>query len=159
MGNALVARLLYDIRRAGVDLRYKTEMKRLVRLGDEIVGAVFVSSTGEIAIRARKGVILATGGIGWNRELRERFLPEAARDYSLAPSSNTGDGILEAERVHAAIESDLESPALWMPCSVMPQPEGEKSVFPHIMLDRAKPGLLAVDRGRSTLCERSRFLP
>jgi succinate dehydrogenase/fumarate reductase flavoprotein subunit len=146
MGNAFVARLLYDIRSVGADLRYQTELKRLVRVGDKIVGAVFLTPAGELAIRARKGVVLATGGIGWNRELRERLLPEAARDYSLAPSSNTGDGILSAERVGAEIETDLESPALWMPSSVMEQPDGRISVFPHIMLDRAKPGLLAVDR-------------
>src|SRR5579863_9184541 len=33
-----------------------------------------------------------------------------------------------------------------MPSSVMKQPDGHLSVFPHIMLDRAKPGLLAVNR-------------
>jgi succinate dehydrogenase/fumarate reductase flavoprotein subunit len=34
---------------------------------------------------------------------------------------------------------------LWMPSSVMPQPDGHISVYPHIMLDRAKPGLIAVN--------------
>ena len=51
-----------------------------------------------------------------------------------------------AERVNAMIERDLESPALWMPSSVMAQADGHVSVFPHIMLDRAKPGLLAVNK-------------
>jgi succinate dehydrogenase/fumarate reductase flavoprotein subunit len=99
-----------------------------------------------VAIRARKGVVLATGGIGWSRDLRERLFPDAARRFSLAPPSNTGDGILAAERVNAVIEHDLESPALWMPSSVMAQADGHVSVFPHIMLDRAKPGLLAVNK-------------
>jgi hypothetical protein len=98
------------------------------------------------ALRARKGVVLATGGIGRSRELRERLFPDAARRFSLAPSSNTGDGILAAERVSAVVEHDLDSPALWMPSSVMAQADGHVSVFPHIMLDRAKPGLLAVNK-------------
>jgi succinate dehydrogenase/fumarate reductase flavoprotein subunit len=98
-----------------------------------------------VTVRARKGVVLATGGIGWSRELRERLLPEAARERSLAPLSNSGDGILAAERAHADIENDLESPALWMPSSIMNQGDGHMSVFPHILLDRAKPGLLAVN--------------
>ena len=146
MGNALVARLFYDLRRTKVEIRFLTGLRELIKTGDEIVGAVMISPNGELAIRARKGVVLATGGIGWSGELRERLLPESARRYSLSPSSNTGDGILAAERALAETEENLESPALWMPCSVMPQPDGHLSVFPHILLDRAKPGLLAVDR-------------
>ncbi|MET4804035.1 FAD-dependent oxidoreductase [Bradyrhizobium sp. LB11.1] len=146
MGNALVARLFDSVRRAGVHLRFETALREIICEGDDIVGAVLSSPSGEVAIRARKGVVLATGGIGWSRELRERLFPDDARRFSLAPSSNTGDGILAAERVNAVIERDLESPALWMPSSVMAQADGHVSVFPHIMLDRAKPGLLAVDK-------------
>ena len=145
MGNALVARLLDSVRRAGVELRFETALREIICEGDDIVGAVLSSPTGEVAIRARRGVVLATGGVGWSRELRERLFPGAARRFSLAPSSNTGDGILAAERVNAVIERDLDSPALWMPSSVMAQADGHLSVFPHIMLDRAKPGLLAVN--------------
>jgi succinate dehydrogenase/fumarate reductase flavoprotein subunit len=146
MGNALVGRLLHDIRRLGVDIRYQTALKELIKAGDEIAGAVLTTPAGEIALRACKGVVLATGGIGWSDELRERLLPETARRYSLAPDSNTGDGILAGERAAGSIDTELNSPALWMPSSVMKQPDGHLSVFPHIMLDRAKPGLLAVDR-------------
>jgi succinate dehydrogenase/fumarate reductase flavoprotein subunit len=146
MGNALVARLFAGIRRAGVDLRFETALREIICDGEAAVGAVLSSPGGEVTIRARKGVVLATGGIGWSRELRERLFPEAARRFSLAPASNTGDGIFAAERVNAIIEHDLDSPALWMPSSVMAQPDGHLSVFPHIMLDRAKPGLLAVSK-------------
>jgi succinate dehydrogenase/fumarate reductase flavoprotein subunit len=145
MGNAVVARLLSDLRRLAVEMRYQTAMKELIGVNDEIVGAVLATPTGQIAVRARKGVVLATGGIGWSEDLRERFLQENARRYSLSPDSNTGDGILAGERASGEIERELESPALWMPSSMMKQPDGHLSVFPHIMLDRAKPGLLAVD--------------
>jgi succinate dehydrogenase/fumarate reductase flavoprotein subunit len=119
-------------------------LKELVKISDEIVGAVLTTPTGALALRARKGIVLATGGIGWSEELRERFLPENTRRYSLAPETNTGEGILAAELVRGRIDSKLYSPALWMPSSVMKQPDGHLSVFPHIMLDRAKPGLLAI---------------
>jgi succinate dehydrogenase/fumarate reductase flavoprotein subunit len=144
MGNALVARLLYDLRRLAVDIRYRTALKELIKVGDEIVGAILTTPSGTLALRAKRGVVLATGGIGWSKELRERFLPESTRRYSLAPDANTGDGILAGERVRGEIDRQLVSPALWMPSSVMLQPDGHLSVFPHIMLDRAKPGLLAV---------------
>ncbi|MBR0870406.1 FAD-dependent oxidoreductase [Bradyrhizobium tropiciagri] len=145
MGNALVARLLHDLRRLAIDIRFHTALKELIKSGDQIVGAVLTTPTGEIALRARKGVVLATGGIGWSTELRERLLPEGTRRYSLSPDTNTGDGILAGERISGEIDRNLDSAALWMPSSVMTQPDGHLSVFPHIMLDRAKPGLLAVD--------------
>jgi succinate dehydrogenase/fumarate reductase flavoprotein subunit len=144
MGNALVARLLYDLRRLAADIRYNTTLKELVKIGDEIVGAVLTTPTGALVLRAKKGVVLATGGVGWSEVLRERFLPDNTRRYSLTPDTNTGDGLLAGERVCGEIDSKLVSPALWMPSSVMKQPDGHLSVFPHIMLDRAKPGLLAV---------------
>ena len=146
MGNALVGRLLHDIGRLSVNIRYRTSLKELIRDGDEIVGAVLTRPLGEIAVRARRGVVLATGGIGWSDDLRKRLLPENTRRYSLSPASNTGDGILAGERVSGEIDSELNSPALWMPSSVMKQPDGHLSVFPHIMMDRARPGLLAVDK-------------
>jgi len=146
MGNALVARLLHDLKRQAVDIRYQTALEELVKDGNEVVGAILLSPEGKRAVRARKGVVLATGGIGWSEALRERLFPEQARRTSLAPASNTGDGILAGERASGVIEQQLESPALWMPSSMMTQANGEFSVFPHILLDRAKPGLLAVDK-------------
>jgi succinate dehydrogenase/fumarate reductase flavoprotein subunit len=145
MGNALVARLLSDLKALAVDIRYGTEMSDLVVADGEIVGAKLRSAQGEIAIRARKAVLLATGGIGWNEALRRRFLPEAARRYSLSPETNTGDGIRAGEQARGVIDAEMTSAALWMPSSVMTQPDGHVAIFPHIMLDRAKPGLIAVN--------------
>jgi succinate dehydrogenase/fumarate reductase flavoprotein subunit len=145
MGNALVARLLYSLTQLSVEIRYRSRLSELIADGGRIVGAVFKTTDGEVAIRANKGVVLATGGIGWSSGLRDRLFPEAARRYSLSPESNTGDGILAGERAQGAIDEDIESPALWMPSSVMQQPDGHLSVFPHIMLDRAKPGVIAVN--------------
>ena len=145
MGNALVARLLDSLKQAGVGIRYHTQLSEVIADDSRVVGAIFRTNDGDIAIRAKKGVVLATGGIGWSSELRARLFPDDTRLYSLSPDSNTGDGILAAERARGEIARDLSSPALWMPSSVMRQPDGHLSVFPHIMLDRAKPGLIAVN--------------
>jgi hypothetical protein len=145
MGNALVARLLYDLKNLAVDIRYQTRMTELIKVGGEVVGARLNSPGGDIAVRAKRAVVLATGGIGWNNELRGRLFPEGTRRYSLSPVSNTGDGLVAGQKADGEIERDLKSPALWMPSSVMERPDGDISVFPHIMLDRAKPGLIAVN--------------
>jgi len=145
MGNALVARLLDSLKQNAVEIRYQTQLGELIEDNGKIAGAVFATDDGDLSIRARKGVVLATGGIGWSSELRNRLFPEGTQRYSMAPDSNTGDGILAAERAHGEIAQDVRSSALWMPSSVMPQPDGHLSVYPHIMLDRAKPGLIAVN--------------
>jgi succinate dehydrogenase/fumarate reductase flavoprotein subunit len=145
MGNALVARLLYSLNQLGIEIRYRSQLTELIEERGRIAGAILKTGDGEVAIRAKKAVVLATGGIGWNSALRERLFPEGALRYSLSPESNTGDGIVAGERVRGRIEQGLRSPALWMPSSVMQQPDGHTSVFPHIMLDRAKPGVIAVN--------------
>jgi succinate dehydrogenase/fumarate reductase flavoprotein subunit len=145
MGNALVARLLYSLKRLAVEIRYRTALSELIEQQGRIVGAHFTTAGGEFTVRAKKGVVLATGGVGWSSALRGRLFPQETQRHSLAPESVTGDGILAAERVRGEIAHDIRSPALWMPSSVMRQPDGHISVFPHIMLDRAKPGLLAVN--------------
>jgi succinate dehydrogenase/fumarate reductase flavoprotein subunit len=145
MGNALVARLLHSLKQLAVEIRYRNQLSELIADEGSIVGAVFKTGNGDVAIRANKGVVLATGGIGWNSGLRDRLFPEGTRRYSLSPDSNTGDGILAAERAQGEIDREIKSPALWMPSSVMQQADGHVSVFPHIMLDRAKPGVMAVN--------------
>lgn len=145
MGNALVARLLYSLKQGAVDVLYQTQLSELLEDDGRIAGAIFTTVEGNVSIRARRGVVLATGGIGWSSELRHRLFTEGTQRYSLSPDSNTGDGILAGERAHGAIMQDIRSPALWMPSSVMRQEDGHLAVFPHIVLDRAKPGLIAVN--------------
>jgi succinate dehydrogenase/fumarate reductase flavoprotein subunit len=145
MGNALVARLLYSLRRRNVGIRFETQMTDLVMEGGRVIGAKLATPHGQRTIRAGRGVILATGGIAWNADLRSRLFPEPARQFSLAPPANTGDGIIAAIQSGAGLEQDMQSPALWMPCSVLRRPDRTTSVFPHIVLDRAKPGLIAVN--------------
>jgi succinate dehydrogenase/fumarate reductase flavoprotein subunit len=145
MGNALVARLLTSLRRHNVPVRFDTRLTELLLEDGRVTGAIVTDPKGPRAIRARKGVVLATGGIAWNSELRSRLFPKAAQQFSLAPAANTGDGVSTALRIGAGLDDDLRSPALWMPCSVLRRPDGTESVFPHILLDRAKPGLIAVN--------------
>lgn len=112
---------------------------------EAVIGAVLDGPEGQYRIRARKGVVLATGGIARNPQLRAQLYPEAAQRYSLAPETNTGDGVAVALRDGAALANGFDSPGLWMPCSILRHPNGTEPMWPHIILDRAKPGLIAVN--------------
>jgi 3-oxosteroid 1-dehydrogenase len=146
MGNAIVGRLLYSLRKQNVPIRFNTRLSGLVVEGDRVIGARLDTPQGPIAIRARRGVVLATGGVCWNKELRSKLFPAPAQPHSLAPETNTGDGVAAALRAGAALDDEMDSPGLWMPCSIMKWPDGRTSVYPHIILDRSKPGLIAINK-------------
>ncbi|UZE52073.1 FAD-dependent oxidoreductase [Rhodopseudomonas sp. P2A-2r] len=145
MGNALVARLLMSLKRLDVPIRYDAPMRELIAVDGAVVGAVIADAKGDIRVRARRGVVLATGGIGWSRHLREEMFPNPVPALSLASPEIAGDGIDAACGIGAILDDATESAGLWMPCSVLTKPDGTTSVYPHIVLDRAKPGLIAVN--------------
>jgi 3-oxosteroid 1-dehydrogenase len=114
-GRALVARLRMALKDAGVPLWLKTPMTELVTDdGGAVVGVVVEREGRQQRIRARHGVLLATGGFDHNPEMRAKYLPEGGRDdYGMGARENTGDGILAGERLGAAL--DLMDDAWWMP--------------------------------------------
>jgi succinate dehydrogenase/fumarate reductase flavoprotein subunit len=146
MGNAIVARLLYSLRKQQVPIRFDTALVDLIQENGKVVGAVLEGPAGRTSVLARKGVVLATGGIAWNENLRAKLFPAPARRHSLAPRSNTGDGIDIGMRAGAELDDTPDSAGLWMPCSIFKRPDGTTSVYPHIILDRSKPGLIAVNK-------------
>lgn len=152
MGNALAARLYYSLCKRGVEVRFDTPLVELVRENGRVTGAIVTAPDGSRKrIGARRGVVLATGGITRHPMLRKQLFPAGARGLSLAPLTHTGDGVDRAQRVGARVEDGGDSPGLWMPCSIQRARNGnpeDDSVWPHIILDRAKPGLIAInDRG------------
>lgn len=142
LGNALVARLLYSLRAANVEVRFET---RLVSLDKDdtgrVRGATFESQGGRYRLRAKAGVVLATGGIGHHAGLRAGLDPAAFE--SLTPPAVRGDGIALACEAGAELARH-HGDFLWQPVSRVPGPRGHR-LFPHLYLDRAKPGLIAVD--------------
>jgi succinate dehydrogenase/fumarate reductase flavoprotein subunit len=88
----------------GVEVRLNTKALRLITNGSssEVIGVTVESSGSVSRIKARRGVILATGGFEGSDEFREQFwegqpvLPAAARN-------NTGDGIRMAQDLGASL--------------------------------------------------------
>ncbi|GAA4503924.1 FAD-binding protein [Actinoallomurus oryzae] len=114
-GRALVARLRLALRDAGVPLWLETPMTELVTGENGAVGGVVAEHEGRtVRIRARRGVLLATGGFEHNAGMRRRYLPEGGRpDHSGGVPENLGDGIEAGRRIGAAV--DLMDDAWWMP--------------------------------------------
>lgn len=143
MGNALVARLLFSLREQKVPLWMHCGLVGLIGDRNRIEGAVVEISGARKRIRARRGVVLATGGFSHSPALRAELLHHPAKE-SVAFAGDSGDGLAAGRAIGAALGPQSEQPAFWMPVSILEE-GSRRTVFPHIVLDRAKPGLIAVD--------------
>jgi succinate dehydrogenase/fumarate reductase flavoprotein subunit len=144
MGNALVARLLFSLRKRNVAIRLNCSLTELIGDAGRVEGAVVNFNGTQKRVRARRGVVLATGGFSASKWLRAEFFAPRRVPHTSAFSGNSGDGIAIARKLNAATGNGEGGPAFWFPVSVLRE-SGIETVFPHIVLDRAKPGLIAVN--------------
>lgn len=147
MGNALVGRLVLELRQRGVHIATGCEAMRLLTDGVRVTGAMLRDAGGQSYEQQARAVVLATGGWSAGRAWRERFLPAGEAGLTVAAPGNDGAGLHMAQQVGAAFsERDHRSGAFWMPTSVHRREGREPVLFPHIVMDRAKPGLIAVNQ-------------
>jgi len=156
LGNALVARLYYSCRQKGIDISFNTKLVELVKNGDRVEGAIFDRNGKRYAVRARIGVMLATGGVGANREWRDK-LTGTQIPYTMALDCASGDGVQIGQTVGGELVPGRTSSFWWMPSSVIRYPNGRVATYPHVR-DRAKPGLIAVNgKGRRFVNEAASY--
>lgn len=146
-GPALIARLAQSAEDLGVRLYTHSPAQRLIVDDGTVRGAVVATPDGDVAIHARHGTILATGGFPHDEQRRRTHFPrDTGQDHqTLAPSSTTGDGITMAEQTGGQFNTSGASPAAWCPVSRIRLANGRLGTFPHI-IDRGKPGLIGVLR-------------
>lgn len=83
-----------------------TRMTSLLRNDGVVVGIAAEGPEGGVELRG-DAVVLATGGYDANLELRNRFMPEHCADVIVGCLDHaTGDGLVAAEEVGAAVSSD-----------------------------------------------------
>ncbi len=145
LGNALVARLFKHLLERRVPIWYHAVTRELVREGGRVTGLVVEVDGQTRRVGARLGVVLAGGGFPASPELRRRHLPHPAPEYTAAHEGATGDTFALAQAVGAVLGPPGFDNALWFPSSVATRRDGSTAVYPHIVLDRAKPGLVAVN--------------
>lgn len=150
-GNALVARLMRSALDFGVDLRPGTAVEALIAQDGAVVGAVLGNAGASVEVRARRGVVLATGGFPHDHRRLAGLLPDALRQKTLATSMATGDGARLAEAVGGSVDHALAAPLAYCPVSVVPWRGGSTGLFPHI-IERGKPGIIGVLRDGRRFC-------
>lgn len=147
-GNALAARLAKSAFDLGIPILTSAPARTLLLEQGAVRGVEIEHAGTRSRLRARRGVVLATGGFSHDPGLRKRLFSHAPTglEHSTATApGNTGDGWRMAEAVGGQPLADLPNAAAWIPVSLVPRRSGPPGVFPHL-IDRYKPGVIAVTR-------------
>jgi len=142
LGNALAARLFRSVLDRGVEYRLSTQATELLREQGRVCGVRLADGS---TLRATRGVVVATGGFPWSEALRSELYPQPTGPWSMSPQGNRGEGITLARQAGAVLGTGHSDAAFWAPVSLLQRPDGSTVRYPHLVWDRAKPGLMAVN--------------
>jgi 3-oxosteroid 1-dehydrogenase len=121
-GQALVGRFLLALHRSGLaEVRTGTTVDELLVEDDRVVGVGAATAAGRLTVRARRGVLLGSGGFERNEELRARFAVPGQAEHSMSPAgTNTGEPLEAALALGAATDHLQEA---WF-CPGLLEPDG-----------------------------------
>ncbi|MBS0466393.1 MAG: FAD-binding protein, partial [Proteobacteria bacterium] len=119
-GQALLGGLFAALRKRGVTLWLDTPMQSLTQDGSRVTGLVVHRNGQDVAVTARRAVVLGAGGFERNQAMREQYLPKPTDQAWTAtpPEGNTGDAIRAGAALGGALrlmEHSWGAPTLFVP--------------------------------------------
>jgi len=155
-GTSLIAGLLKALLDAGVVPQTEARAVELVADPLGIIGVRIEQGNREFRVRARRGVVLGTGGFEWDERMVEAYLRGPMRG-AVSPPNNTGDGLRMA-MAHGADLANMGE-AWWVP--VIQIPGDTYAGHPRsrsVRLERTRPRSIIVNRaGRRFLNEAGEY--
>lgn len=113
-GQALIGRFLLALsKKPNASCRLNHRLVSLIEDGGRVAGAVVETPGGERHIRARKGVLIASGGFGHNAPMREKYGMPGAVAGCMSPPGN--DGIAMEAAITLGADTDLMDQGWWSP--------------------------------------------
>ncbi|MHC9297355.1 FAD-dependent oxidoreductase [Mycobacterium sp. LTG2003] len=143
-GTALIAGLLRGLLDRGVKPVTEARATELIADATGITGVRISVDSTDIRVRARSGVVLATGGFEWDPKLVEAYL-RGPMHGPVSPPNNTGDGLRMA-MAHGADLANMGE-AWWVP--VVQIPGDTIDGHPRsrsVRLERTRPRSIIVNR-------------
>ena len=145
-GNALVARLYKTMLDRKIEIQLRASASRLIKTGGAVTGVEVARDGRATRIRCRRGVVIATGGYPGSLDMRREHSRKPMVELGLGLASNVGEGIRLGESAGGRLDRNSEDTGFYVPVSVLSNSEGGKVLWGHFMLDRPKPGFIAVGK-------------
>ncbi len=146
LGQALIGSLFKAVLDRNIPIEFEQRARKLVKDGDRVIGVIAEDANGkDLRVRARRGVVIATGGFEWNEALVRAFVRGPLTGPVSVPE-NEGDGLIMA--VEAGAQLGNMQNAWWMQ-SVLEREPQHRNAKPNFLLgsdERARPGAILVNR-------------
>ena len=157
LGQALAGSLFKAVLDRGIPVEFEKRARKLVKDGDRVVSVIAEDANGrDFRVRARRGVVIATGGFEWNEMLVKAFLRGPMTGPVSVPE-NEGDGLLMA--IEAGAQLGNMQNAFWQQSVLEMKPQ--RGAKPNYMLgsdERARPGAILVNgAGKRFINEASNY--
>ena len=146
MGNALIGRLLYSLGRCEVPLLLEAKVAGIDIRDGKVVGLSVQQGDERRSIAVARGIIMATGGFNRHPSLRQELLRKPVATYCPGAPGHTGQLHELVSAIGGRYGVGPADSAFWAPVSVRQRSDGSTAVFPHFLLDRGKPGIIAVNK-------------
>ncbi len=141
LGQGLVASLRHALQKQQVSVIRDTALEQLIEEAGMVTGVRVTRGGKTLNIRARQGVVLATGGFESNQQMREQYLPGPTDTaWSAAPGINTGDGIRAGRELGAGL--GFMNMVWGAPTVVLPNNPVASAMF----VERSLPGCVMVNQ-------------
>jgi 3-oxosteroid 1-dehydrogenase len=152
IGGALAGSLMHIVLRQQTPVWLNSPLTELILENGRLVGAVVDKEGQKVRVGSRRGVMLAAGGFGRNKQWRQKY--HGLPGWTSAPEGQLGQGIAAGEKVGGAL--GMMDDAWWGASAAMP---GGSEQYGFLLHERSAPWSILVDqRGNRYLNESESYI-
>ena len=150
-GRALIGGLLLGCIQKNIPVMDGTPARNLIMQDRRVIGVGAERGGKGFFVKAKRGVLLATGGYEWNAEMNRRYLKVPDQVHGITPPGNSGDGHImgmEAGGSVAIMDLSLFMPTIRIPGEVV----DSEPMYRIFMFNVGQPGNIIVNRDGRRCC-------